>query len=87
MCTRNRKLCEFLFENGQALEYGKMQAGILAVGGTQHVVRLQEPGKLVSEAKMNLVLSADQRVFDGETASKFLKALCNYLANPVKLVI
>ena len=63
-----------------------MQAGILAVGGTQHKVVL-ENGKPVSKAQMNVVLSGDQRVFDGQTAHKFLSALCSNLENPVKLIV
>ena len=63
-----------------------VQAGILAVGGTQHKVVLED-GKPVSKAQMNVTLSADQRVFDGETSSKFLAALTGNLANPVKLIV
>lgn len=57
------------------------QAAILAVGGPlQRVV--MEKGQLASETYMNLTVSADQRVVDGETAGRFLGALKKYLEVP-----
>jgi pyruvate dehydrogenase E2 component (dihydrolipoamide acetyltransferase) len=52
--------------------YFHMQAGILAVGGTQEVVVLVG-GKPVAKSQMKVTLSADQRVYDGATSSKFLQ--------------
>ena len=65
---------------------GAIQAGILAVGGTQHIVSLED-GQPVSKASMKMTLSADQRVYDGQTTASFLQAVCANLSNPVKLLI
>ena len=63
-----------------------MQAGILAVGGTQEEIVL-ENGQPKARLQMKVTLSADQRVYDGETSSKFLEAFCTNMANPVKLLV
>ena len=62
------------------------QAGILAVGGTQQRVHLED-GHPVSRAEIIVTLSADERVYDGEISASFLDALCANLANPVKLLV
>lgn len=49
-----------------------VQAGILAVGGTQEVVVLVN-GKPVAKSQMKVTLSADQRVYDGAISSDFLQ--------------
>ena len=63
-----------------------MQAGILAVGGTQEIVVL-ENGQPVTKLQMVLSLSADQRVFDGKTSANFMQAFCANMANPIKLIV
>lgn len=62
------------------------QAGILAIGGTQEEVVL-ENGHPVTKLQMKVTLSADQRVYDGQTASRFLGAFCSNMENPVKLLV
>jgi pyruvate/2-oxoglutarate dehydrogenase complex dihydrolipoamide acyltransferase (E2) component len=62
-----------------------LQAGILAIGGTQHTVSL-EKGEPVVEAGMTVTLSADNRVIDGDVAGEFLAAFAKALSNPVRLL-
>lgn len=64
----------------------RIQAGILAVGGTQSVITLED-GRPVSRASMRMTLSADQRVYDGKTTAQFLQAVVSNLSNPVKLLV
>eukprot|EP00891_Asterochloris_glomerata_P005961 jgi/Astpho2/5961/fgenesh1_pm.00080_%23_34_t len=61
------------------------QACILAVGGTQQHVVL-ENGAPTAKSVMTVTLSADQRVYDGEVASQFLAAFCSNISNPVRLL-
>lgn len=62
------------------------QAAILAVSGIidQPVIKNKEivPGKVV-----NICLSADHRVIDGQKAALFIKTLQHYLENPLALLI
>ncbi len=61
------------------------QACIMAVGGSvKHVV--MQNGKPVVKTRMTVTLSADNRVYDGEIAAKFLEEFCNTIANPVKML-
>ncbi len=62
------------------------QACILAVGGGQQKVLLQG-GKPVARTVMNVTLSADNRVVDGDVAAEFLAAFSKYMANPLQLVM
>ena len=58
----------------------------MAVGGTQHHVVLEE-GHPVAKAAMNVTLSADQRVYDGEISGNFLAAFQANMENPMKLLM
>lgn len=61
------------------------QACIMAVGGSvKHVV--MQNGKPVVKTRMTVTLSADNRVYDGEVASRFLEEFCKTIANPVKML-
>ena len=61
------------------------QACIMAVGGSvKHVV--MQNGKPVLKTRMTVTLSADNRVYDGEVASRFLEEFCKTIANPVKML-
>ncbi|DBB13540.1 hypothetical protein WJX82_011033 [Trebouxia sp. C0006] len=61
------------------------QACIMAVGGSvKHIV--MQNGKPVVKTRMTVTLSADNRVYDGEVAAKFLEEFCNTIANPVKML-
>lgn len=62
-----------------------MQSGILAIGGTQQQVSLQN-GQPVATPSMTVTLSADERVVDGDIAAAFLAAFASNLSNPVKLL-
>ena len=62
-----------------------LQAGILAIGGTQQKVSLKG-GKPVTEAGMTVTLSADNRVIDGDIAGDFLSAFSKAMSNPVRLL-
>lgn len=61
------------------------QACIMAVGGSvKHIV--MQNGKPVVKTRMTVTLSADNRLYDGEVAAKFLEEFCNTIANPVKML-
>ena len=62
-----------------------MQAGILAIGGTQQHVSL-EGGVPVKTPHMTVTLSADERVIDGDVAGDFLQAFARNISNPVRLL-
>lgn len=61
------------------------QACIMAVGGSVPHVFMQN-GKPVVKSRMTVTLSADNRVYDGEVASKFLQEFCDTIKNPVKML-
>lgn len=61
------------------------QACIMAVGGSVPHVYMQN-GKPVVKSRMTVTLSADNRVYDGEVASRFLQEFCATIANPVKML-
>ena len=61
------------------------QACIMAVGGSVPHVYMQN-GKPVVKSRMTVTLSADNRVYDGEVASRFLQEFCDTIANPVKML-
>lgn len=63
-----------------------MQACIMAVGGTRKRVYLQDGNPQV-KSFMTVTLSADHRVYDGETAQKFLAAFCANIQTPIKLLL
>ena len=61
------------------------QACIMAVGGSvKHIV--MQNGKPVVKNRMTVTLSADNRVYGGDVAAKFLEEFCNTIANPVKML-
>jgi len=62
-----------------------MQAGILAIGGTQHNVSLKD-GEPVASAGITVTLSADNRVIDGDVAGDFFSAFAKVLSSPVRLL-
>ena len=62
-----------------------MQAGILAIGGTQQQVSLKD-GLPAATPSMTVTLSADERVVDGDIAAAFLDAFAHNMSNPVKLL-
>ena len=61
------------------------QACIMAVGGSVPHVYMQN-GKPVVKSRMTVTLSADNRVYDGEVASRFLQEFSDTIANPVKML-
>jgi pyruvate dehydrogenase E2 component (dihydrolipoamide acetyltransferase) len=62
------------------------QAAILAVGGGRERVELVE-GAPRAATVMTATLSADNRVYDGELAAKFLAAFSGYMAHPVTMLM
>jgi pyruvate dehydrogenase E2 component (dihydrolipoamide acetyltransferase) len=62
-----------------------MQAGVLAIGGTQQHVSLQG-SQPVATPRMTVTLSADERVMDGDVAGEFLQAFAKNISNPVRLL-
>jgi pyruvate dehydrogenase E2 component (dihydrolipoamide acetyltransferase) len=56
----------------------------MAVGGARSVP-VMHGAQLASESQMTVTLSADQRVYDGEVASKFLDAFKRHMAAPFNL--
>ena len=58
----------------------------MAVGGTRKRVIMQQ-GTLAEKQFITVSLSADNRVWDGETSSAFLEAFCTNIQNPVKLLL
>jgi pyruvate dehydrogenase E2 component (dihydrolipoamide acetyltransferase) len=62
------------------------QAAILAVGGSQSEVYLED-GVAKERGVMKLTLSSDHRVIDGAMAAQFLSGLKSLLENPVWLML
>ena len=62
-----------------------MQSGILAIGGTQQHVSLNN-GEPTATTSMTVTLSADERVVDGDVAAALLDAFAKNISNPVKLL-
>ncbi len=63
------------------------QSAILAVGGIQSEVFLDEGGQAKERNIMRLTLTADHRVIDGALAAQFLSGLKSILENPVWLML
>jgi pyruvate dehydrogenase complex dihydrolipoamide acetyltransferase long form len=61
------------------------QACIMAVGGARKVAKMQNGAPSV-KTMMTVTLSADNRVYDGEVASKLLEAFAQNMANPYRLL-
>ncbi|MDB5050249.1 MAG: pyruvate dehydrogenase complex dihydrolipoamide acetyltransferase [Fibrobacteres bacterium] len=62
------------------------QAAILAVGGIQQEVYLQD-GEAKARDVMKLTLTSDHRVIDGALAAQFLSGLKSLLENPMWLML
>jgi pyruvate dehydrogenase E2 component (dihydrolipoamide acetyltransferase) len=62
------------------------QACIMAVGGARKVAKMQN-GAPTSTTMMTVTLSADNRVYDGEVASKLLEEFAKNMANPYRLCL
>ena len=63
------------------------QGGIMAVGGGRKVAKMGSAGTPVVLTEMTVTLSADSRVFDGQTASDFLGAFKANMEDPFRLSI
>ena len=61
------------------------QACIMAVGGARKVAEMQNRAA-GAKTMMTVTLSADNRVYDGEVASKLLEAFSKNMANPYRLL-
>jgi len=61
------------------------QACIMAVGGARKVAKMDK-GLPSAKTMMTVTLSADNRVYDGEVASKLLEAFAQNMANPYRLL-
>ena len=60
---------------------------ILAVGGIQPEVYLDDDGEVAQRQIMRVTLSCDHRVVDGAVGSRFLQTLKGYLEDPVRMLI
>lgn len=63
------------------------QGAIMAVGGGRKVAKPGPDGMPVSVTEMTVTLSADSRVFDGQTAADFLEAFKANMEDPFRLSI
>jgi pyruvate dehydrogenase E2 component (dihydrolipoamide acetyltransferase) len=61
------------------------QACIMAVGGARQGVTMGEGGVVKGRVYMTASISADNRVFDGETAGAFLEAFQRHMESPATL--
>ena len=57
----------------------------MAVGGARKVAEMQNRAA-GAKTMMTVTLSADNRVYDGEVASKLLEAFSKNMANPYRLL-
>jgi len=62
------------------------QTAILGVGAVRKVPVVQD-GEIVVGERMKVVLSADHRVTDGALGARFLAEICNFLENPISLLV
>ena len=81
-----QKLEHLIFELTSLCAWWDSQACIMAVGGTRKRVYLDN-GSPVARSHITVTLSADHRVYDGDTASAFLAAFCANIESPVKLLV
>ncbi len=63
------------------------QGAIMAVGGGRKVARMSSNGSPVAVTEMTVTISADSRVFDGQTAADFLEAFKANMEDPFRLSI
>ncbi len=62
------------------------EAAILAVGAARQIP-VVEDGEIKPGVRMKATISVDHRVSDGAEAAEFMRALNNYLENPIKLLL
>ena len=62
------------------------QAAILAVGGVSNNWQ-QQDGQMIEQKRISVTLSCDHRAIDGAIGAQFLAALCDYVTNPLLLVL
>lgn len=63
------------------------QGAIMAVGGGRKVAKMGSNGAPTVVTEMTVTISADSRVFDGQTASSFLEAFKANMEDPFRLSI
>ena len=63
------------------------EAAVLAVGSARQVPVVTETGELKAGMRMKATISADHRVTDGAEAAQFMKALADYLEEPLRLLV
>jgi pyruvate/2-oxoglutarate dehydrogenase complex dihydrolipoamide acyltransferase (E2) component len=61
------------------------QACIMAVGGARKVAKFMPSGEPGTVTEMTVTLSADSRVYDGQTAADFLHAFKANMEDPLRL--
>lgn len=61
------------------------QACIMAVGGARRVAKFMPSGEPGTVTEMTVTLSADSRVYDGQTAADFLHAFKANMEDPLRL--
>lgn len=61
------------------------QGCIMAVGGGRKVARIGNQGKPVTVTEMTVTLSADGRVYDGQTTADFLESFKKNMEEPFRL--
>ena len=62
------------------------EAGILAVGSVREIPVVKD-GAIVPGTRMKATLSVDHRVSDGAEGARFLRALAQYLEDPLRLLL
>lgn len=63
------------------------EAGILAVGSTRKVPVVLADGTIGIGQRMRMTLSVDHRVSDGAEGAQFMKALRDFVENPLRLTV
>jgi len=63
------------------------EAAVLAVGSARQVPVVTETGEVKAGMRMKATISADHRVTDGVEAAQFMKALADYLEEPLRLLV
>ncbi len=63
------------------------EACVLAVGSARQVPVVGENGEIKAGTRMKATISVDHRVTDGAEAARFMKALADYLEEPLRLVV
>jgi pyruvate dehydrogenase E2 component (dihydrolipoamide acetyltransferase) len=63
------------------------EAAILAIGSAREVPVVAEGGAIKPGWRMKATISVDHRVSDGAEAAQFMKALAEFLENPVRMLV